>query len=376
LNSNKSFVIYSSLTEDVGHLLLDDIFWFKNLIKADKRTIIITSEFSAKSLRQKFPENANNIYAFKEYNFLKRINYRFYLIAKLITCKKISNSNIIFQGFDEIGTILSLFKLLYRNNQLFFVPTNNVSPERFNNSSWLLSRMLKIIISYSDKFFYHTDFELKLIVEKLNLSPQQLIKNKLKYHLLAPKKVITANVDFAKKAIITFFGPTMITKPIDDICNLINSDFQLEKKFKYRFINISNNVKESIIEKLESTEFVEFNQGYLDDETYKRFISESKYVFLPHNKLFEGKLSGILSDSISMGTPIISNNIEPVIEFFKNFGPMGYIYDFQNDNNWTHSFLNDKLDEDYQYFRSNMNNCSNCHNEELIIKEFLEIIQN
>lgn len=375
MNSKKPFVIYSSLTEDVGHLLLDDFFWFNNLIKVDNRTTIITSEFSAKSLRQSFPENANNIYSFKEYKWLKRINYRFYLVAKLITCKKISNSRIIFQGFDEIGTVLSLFKLVNRNNQLIFVPTNNVSPERFNNSRWLLGKMLKIIIRFSDYFFYHTDFELNLIVEKLGLRHQKLLKNKLKYHLLGPKESRKKNDGLEKQNLITFFGPTMISKPINDICNLINSDYRLGKKFRYRFVNVSDAVIDSISKKVDSLEFVEFNQGYLDDNTYEKFISESKFVFLPHNKLFEGKLSGILSDSISLGTPVISNNIEPVKEFFESYGLMGYIYDYQTDTNWTYSFLNSGFEKEYECFKSNMKQCSLGHKEELIIKEFLEIIQ-
>ena len=278
------FVVFSSLTEDKGHLLLDDNFWFKNLILIDERTKIFTSETSVKNLSAQFNEYNNSFISFKEFPILKKINSRLHLFAKILFCPPIKNSTIVIQGFEELSLILFLYRIRNWNNKIILVLTNNVSPERIKKSKWLLQFLLRYIFNKCNNVFYHTEFEYKLIQQIVKDNSQLLKIKKLKYHLLGLfysnlKKVDSSNY-------ISFFGPTLPSKPIDDICKLILADSN--SQFQYRFVNIDLISEKIILKKLDNRTNISFHNEYLDYEEYLNLIKSSKFVFLPHNLLFEG----------------------------------------------------------------------------------------
>ena len=140
------------------------------------------------------------------------------------------------------------------------------------------------------------------------------------------------------------------------------------------FVNIDLISKNIILKKLDNRKNISFHNKYLEYEEYLNIIKSSKFVFLPHNFLFEGKLSGILCDCISIGTPVISNNIEPVMEFFKEYGSMGYIFDYSKDRTWPERFLELQSINEYEKFVASMKKCRNNHTNKLIINEFLDAI--
>jgi hypothetical protein len=370
--TNIPFIIFSSITEDKGHLLLDDLFWFSNLIHSFPDTKIITSATSAKNLQIRYPDFKKNISSFIDFPILKKLNYRFHLLGRLIFCEKIRNSKIIFQGFDEIGILFYFFRVWGKNNIFYVVPTNNISPERLNKSKWVLQWMLKKIISKSDSFLYHTDYELGLIQSNICSNRECLIKcKKLKYHLIGASQNSINLEKNGKVGIISFFGPTMNSKPYNDFCKLIKAD-NTNGKFRYRIINVSRQVESEIKLLFGEAVKIDFINEFLEYNSYIKLIDDSAYVFLPHNRLYEGKLSGILSDCISIGTPIISDNIEPVIEFFKSYGDMGFIFDFKNDNEWEYSFFSNIDEINYKEFLISMEKCKLDHYQNQIINQFLE----
>ncbi len=374
--SKNPFVIFSSLTEDTGHLMLDDIFWFDNLINKFPNTRIFTSKTSANNLLRKYPTLNNNIYSFKDFPFLKKISYRLFIIARLIFSEKIKNSNIIFQAFDEIGILIYFIRICKRNNKFYVIPTNNISPERLIKSRWLLQWMLRKIIVNSDRIFYHTDFECELIKSYISISPYVLKKcYKLKYHLIGEGKKEVVNENLFSDFVISYFGPTMISKPISDFCDLMKADNFANGKFQFRIVNVSSEVKEVITSIFGEKNKIDFINEYFVHEEYIKLIQASKYVFLPHNHLYEGKLSGILSDCISNGIPVISNKIEPLLEFFKNYGEMGFIFDFSSSTDWCSRFLENCNDEKYIYFKTSMLKCKNDHSHDKIINEFIYSIE-
>ena len=374
--SEKPFVIFSFLTEDTGHLILDDLFWFDKLSIKFPNTRILTSKASANNLLRKYPTLQNNIHSFKDFSFLKKINYRLFIFGRLIFSEKIKNSNIIFQAFDEIGILIYFIRICNRNNKIYVVPTNNVSPERLVKSRWLLQWMLKKIIVNSDRFFYHSDFEYELIKSYITESPYNLKKcYKLKYHMIGEDKKEVVNENLFSDFVISYFGPTMISKPISDFCDLMKADNFANGKFQYRIINVSSQVKEVITSIFGNNNNIHFINEYLVHEEYIKLIQTSKYVFLPHNHLYEGKLSGILCDCISNSIPVISNKIEPLLEFFKNYGEMGFIFNFSLNTAWCSMFLENCNDEAYLYFKSSMLKCKNDHNHDKIINEFINNIE-
>ena len=366
------FVIFSSLTEDKGHLLLDDNFWFKNLILIDERTKIFTSETSVKNLSAQFNEYNNSFISFKEFPILKKINSRLHLFAKILFCPPIKNSTIVIQGFEELSLILFLYRIRNWNNKIILVLTNNVSPERIKKSKWLLQFLLRYIFNKCNNVFYHTEFEYKLIQQIVKDSSQLLKIKKLKYHLIGLFYSNLTKVDSSNY--ISFFGPILPSKPIDDICKLILADSN--SQFQYRFVNIDLISEKIILKKLDNRTNISFHNEYLGYEEYLNLIKSSKFVFLPHNSLFEGKLSGILSDCISIGTPVISDNIEPVLELFKKYGSMGYIFNYSKDSNWPNKFLELQSNNSCDKFVVSIENCRNNHSNTIIINEFLHSIKN
>lgn len=248
------------------------------------------------------------------------------------------------------------------------VLTNNVSPERLKRSKKLLPFLLNIIFRQSFRVYYHTDFEFKLI--KKIVKDENLLSRfeKLKYHLLGAD----SNIDEINRnsKIISYFGPVMNAKPLSIIIDLIRAD--TKHTYKYNFYNVNAENINYIRSNISASTRVKFNDSFMTHEQYIRSIKESTYVFLPHNCLYEGKLSGIFCDSISNSVPVISDLIEPIIEYFKTYGQMGYIFDFHKNQHWTKEFFTDYNDNNlYENFKLSMKNCQISHQEERIIEEFI-----
>lgn len=373
-NKTQSFYIVSSITENRGHLLLDDFFWFKNLSSLNYKTNILTSKESAAKLKSSFPDKVNNIASFPSLSILKRINFRVYTILKLLISSKIKNNNIIIQGFDEIAIIFYLFKLRKLGNKIYVVSTNNISPERILRSKTILCFCLNLIINKSDYFLYHSDFELKLLKNFCEPKLDFRKCHKIKYHLLGVKSEHELNSLDLNYNFITYFGPVMDSKPYKDICKLIISDYLKDKMFRFRFINVDkiyqNEIRSIVGFENQNLSFI---NEYLTYKDYMSYVATSKYVFLPHNFLYEGKLSGIFSDCVSNNVPVISDKIEPLIEFFNKYGDLGYLFDFSNDNNWPNNFLSSDHQFEYSQFKISLEQCRLDHCESLIINEFLSI---
>ena len=113
-----------------------------------------------------------------------------------------------------------------------------------------------------------------------------------------------------------------------------------------------------------------FRHGYLTDEAYQMAICDSRFVFLPHNRFFEGKVSGILSDCIANKVPIISDAIEPVIEFFHTYGAMGYLCDYASQH-WAQQIVGGLSEYDYEKLREAMRVCFASHSPTVIMNELL-----
>ena len=191
---------------------------------------------------------------------------------------------------------------------------------------------------------------------------------RIKYHLFNKLNYGVKSIN--KKNVISFFGPTMLSKPIYDICSLINKD--LNNNFEYLFVNTSNEDERKIKALIFNKNTVFFERKYLSNQLYASIIKNSRYVFLPHNYLYQGKLSGIFCDCVANGTPVISNNIDPISNYFIEFGPMGFIYNYTDSILWQEDFFekcnNNNL---YNEFLNSMKKCKEIHNEEHIIDEFL-----
>lgn len=371
--TNENYFIYSPLTEEVGHLILDDFFWFKNLLIKNYNVSILTSKESTINISSQLPNISKSLFFFKDCKWLKRINYRLFLIYRIFKSKKIKNSTLIIQGFEEISILLYLIRIKNCRNKVILIHTNNISPERLIRSKWFLKYILNKIFKRCDIIVYHSDYvfnKMKLIINNQN-EYNKLVR--IKYHLLGNN--YSDFCDDRQHNYISFFGPTMLSKPVHDICSLIRCD--KNKYFNYRFLNVNDDDEMTINKLVNNLSNVSFVKKYFSHQEYLNLIKKSTYVFLPHNFFYEGKLSGIFSDCVALGIPVISNNIDPVNNYFEEYGQMGFIFDYSKDIYWQEKFLSNCNNvESYKVFLDSMKNCRNQHNESLIINEFLRKTSN
>jgi hypothetical protein len=307
--------------------------------------------------------------AWRDMDFLNRVSPRFTLLTRMVQCAKIRESNIVLQGFDEVAVLPFLFRARRARNRVGLVLTNNISKERFDRSRRVLTSLLRLIFQLGDRIFYHSDHEFALIRNYVTQEQNLLAKcRKLKYHLLGklpPSYPIERNL-----RTISFFGPVMEAKPWGPICNLIQHDSR--NHFTYRFYNIQPKIVAEVRNKLGSNCRLEFIAEYQTQQKYLESIASSGYVFLPHNELFAGKLSGILCDSVACGTPVISDCVEPVIELSKRYGKIGYIFEFNSDPDWPGKFLRfAETNAEYYDFQAALKRIRHAHTEQTIIEEFL-----
>lgn len=154
---------------------------------------------------------------------------------------------------------------------------------------------------------------------------------------------------------ISFLGPSKSDKPLKPFVDLISAD--KNQSFVYRLLNVDPNELYGICPRLAGSPSLVFENSSLSYPSYCEFVSSSSYVFLSHNKLFSGKLSGNLCDAVRLGIPIIARPLSPVNEIFRDYGPIGLIMRMNNfaEPEYAESIFEELLcSESYSYYCYNL----------------------
>lgn len=337
---------------ETGHLIKDDSYWV-SLFK-DRLEVLYTSEYSKKIQSSIFPQFSNKIVIINNIKFLIFLSYRLNAIYRCVTIPIPKKSKLLIQGFEEFSILFFIIIAKIRRNQIYLIPTNNICNYRINSKRWFLRGLIKIIYSLSDFVFYHNQSEKELIIKyHLGFNSNKFIF--VKYHLLtSDPNSSNYRIDFRSRKIISFFGPEKVDKPIEPFLNLLKND--TSKKFRYKIYNASNQINDFIKKEYSDYYNLELISQFLSYEEYDIAVRESAFLFLSHNKSYEGKLSGNVCDCISKRKPFISNNISPVKEFMINYGKIGYVFDLENDQEWSSKFLNSIDEKEYNTILMNLEN--------------------
>ena len=267
-----------------------------------------------------------------ENNVKKETNYTTFkpsrknnIISTFFKLLKIPKSDLyIFQSYYELHALLWLIatKIPFKNNNIYFVATNNISAKRMSYK--LLKFFYFIFKIYKVKIFIGSSSE-KLLLESIFSKKNIIIK---KYHFWA--EVLGISEPKIKKSEVLFYpGPSKIDKPVNYFKSLSN----YSKKNNNKFNDLNH-----ILFNITSSELSLTNQKYVEKSklSFKdlaKQLSSSKYIFLPHNFNFEGKFSGNFIDAIYFEVIIISNSINPVLEYFDDYGKLGIIINY-DDPGW------------------------------------------
>lgn len=324
-------VIDPFANEDYGHLLDDDLFWATHLAnKVDKFGIRSSSASIAHILKVLKLSKTSMIDAkpLLGYKFQK-LPERVRLILMALFIRTGGYSDILFQSFEEISTLI--FILLRPNKRVHLIITNNLSLDRFEHRPIYIKILLKSVFHRAKTLFVHSQFEVDLLTKKLKTDPTKIkIKPFHQFAISWPKK------SFAKDSgWILHIGAIRISRPIEPFLDLIRADY--EKKNNYVIAGIADSDLH-LLQDISSQDNVSIFSGFLSKHDYNKLISEAKLIILTHNHFSEGKLSGLFCDAVASGTPIVSAPIAPITDYFKNFGKLGILVDYKQ-NEWWKSIL-------------------------------------
>jgi len=152
---------------------------------------------------------------------------------------------------------------------------------------------------------------------------------------------------------VLFLGPVSVRKPVEPMIDLVSADSK--NKFRYvmkNMVGITDEQKQFLSEHPN----VDFSTGFMGDDDFYKAIGSAALLVSTHNRLFEGKLSGPISDAIASGTPLVVSRMSPHDEMFEEFGDMGYLVDYDQQG-WIEQLLSADYDADFPVFEKNLAAC-------------------
>jgi hypothetical protein len=322
LPKDLNILIIDPLASDsYSHLYEDDLFWSNNLSFYCSKFGICSSRESIDFVKKRVDSDI-----FIDYQILsrdKRFSYRLNILFNLLKLRKTAYSDIIFQSFEEISTLFFIILSFRIRTHLIF--TNNLSNSKFSRHSKYHIILLKLCCLMSKTIFVHSVFEKEILVKKFKIQSKKIFIKP--YHQISKKWYIPLNK--YKNGYILFIGNPKSSRPLKPFLELVLKD--INKEFSYVIAGVST---EDLINypNFSELENVEIIYGKLSYPDYSKIISNSSFIILTHNKLFEGLLSGIFCDAIASYTPIVCSHMEPFIEFSNKYGKLGIYLDFECDN--------------------------------------------
>jgi|GEM_PF-3751302 len=243
----------------------------------------------------------------------------------MLFCGRLKSPSLIFlPAFYEIGLIL--FKLFRaRDIPIYAMLHNNLGAAKGDGfkkkvKRYLLSRALTCL----DGLFVFTDYaksELMSFYPSLEESKIHVIP----LYMAGVERRASKQRDFRT---LLFMGMATPEKGLKKLWELMDSDSLKE----YGFV-----VKGQFVLDEKANEFIKQNserlvvkQGYISAAEYYETLSSCSFIVLPYEKSYEGKLSGVFCDAISTGTPVIAPNYPPFTTYFKKFGGLGILIDFES----------------------------------------------
>jgi hypothetical protein len=348
-----SFNLISStlITEDNrhSHTLKDELYYFEFMKNMGMSFKFYTSEYMI--------------------NYISGIHKKY--SSSLINIEKQpikinKNTRNIFMGYVEIDIFKFILKNFISKPKLVLIATNNFSKYRVSKYKWPLRFFLVIIKPFLVRIIVHSLYEKELIL-KLNKSFSNKILIK-KSHLMTPKKEPT-KATYKNINLVTFLGPCKHDKKIEPFIDLIKNDHQ--NIFRYFIHGVDKEIIQGLLPDLKLRNNINISSNKkLSDKDYKQLIIDSKLIFFGHTASFEGKISGNFCDCITTNTPFISRPSEPLLSYAKQYGPIGFFENF-DDNIWSLNFLKNYQDNQIEEMSINLKLIAKDHSLEEIKKNLV-----
>jgi hypothetical protein len=356
--SNNHLAIIDPLAESWGHLIQDDEFLVNLFLKLYPQVTLFSSPSSIANLKSKYLPNLKMVPT-RFHGAITKLWNRLIFILRMLTIKLPDDiSEILIQSFEEVSVLF--FMLFHTNLPISLIITNNIG----NVHNKPLKRyFLSQIFRYSHSIFIHCNYE-RMMILKLFPKIDPIKIKRVRFHQISIPRETASFIE--RKKIVSYIGMSRIDKGIETFWNFIKAN-PLDKvnyglygqydKARYDVDSLTHSKLDTIC-------------GLIPNGLYYKLFIDSLYIILPYERAYEGKLSGIFCDSIATKTPVLAPKIEPFIEFFDRYGPMGYLFDF--DDKYWYKKMHDLWNyEQYAVFQQNMQGAIKDNHPDRIAEDFL-----
>lgn len=339
---SKSVLLVDPLAGDRGHLLDDDLFLAECLQPLAEELLVATSPTSVSNLQQHLKVAVHRFQS--DVNQTRWPRGRLLRLIRALPCAEFEH--VVFQSFEEVSTLL--FMLLHPQKHVHLIVTNNLRPDRLQRHPLLGKWLLRQVFLRAASIIVHSRHEVVRIQELVEgIDPQKIVIKPFHKFAQHTKQEV---VEKPSPPRVLYLGPELAHKTIQPLLELIRRD--TEKRFCYQFCAMRE-VPKQLEQLAKESGNVEIGKQYLSDEQYYRLFREAALVMMTHDEKYEGLLSGAFCDAVASGTPVISRPLAPITEYFEDFGPLGYLVDFQSPG-WCDQILAADLNRDSPRFASNM----------------------
>ena len=312
----RSITICDTLAEDSGHLLEDDEFYVKSFLSCSEIVDLYSSSVSCKFIDQTIHANETFVC-----HSLKRNNYSLlpHTIKILLRLMELPRKSSVFFliGFHEVATALFLFLRMLRAELFILVSTNNVSNVR---RSKIKRQLLSFILKRIKVLVVHSEWEKRFFSK---LYPESRCKiHRINYHRAGAN---TKNKTGTRTIDIGYLGGPRAEQGFDVLQQWIHSPNLADLSFLLR---LRKEQQALLSLPTKASDRLTVLHGSYVDTSYMNLYYRCRYILLPYTRDYIGKLSGIFCDAIATSTPVIAPRIPPFTEYFKQYGPLGVLFDF------------------------------------------------
>jgi len=340
--AKKSVLLLDSLAGNRGHLIDDDLFLSKCIAPLADDFLIASSPTSIANLQDTLDVSTYRLHSDANRSWFTRA--RLFRIICSLPCA--NYEHIVFQSFEEISTLL--FMLLHPSKHIHIIVTNNLRPDRLQRHPQLGAFFLRQIFFRAASVIVHSQHEVQKVVNLVpGINPQNIFVKP--FHKISQRHEQAPALNQRNRTIL-FLGPEFTHKKIDPVLELIKRD-QLNR-YQYQFCSMEG-IPDELQTLSEKQDNIEVLQGYISDRRYYQLFRESSLIILTHDHNYEGVLSGAFCDAMASGTPVISRKIAPVTEYFEQYGPLGFIVDF-DEPSWFEKVLEANIENEYPTFQKNI----------------------
>ena len=331
--------------DEISHLVDDDVFLSECLAGLDPQLEIKTSAGSAQNVSSKSEVRATALRSLGWLGFSSRIQQ----IVQLIAVRMDRDvTDVVFTVFDEISTLL--FMIVHRRKRVHLIFHNNLSLERKLREPKLYPMLMRAVVKRATSLMLCSEHQVSLLKEIYPDVQDSKIVHK-PHHMIGYSRARLPLSDRSNR--LLYLGPVSVRKPVEPVIDLIKAD--IDDKFRDVMKNMVG-ITDEQRQFLEGHSSVDISTKFLYDDEFYEAIGSAALLISTHNRLFEGKLSGPISDAIASGTPVIASRMSPHDEMFDEFGDMGYLVDY-DDRGWIERILSADYKSDFGTFEQHMALC-------------------